>query len=53
MLSEEVEIKTKDSMLIILPTAKKTLEWYLEGYDDESDRYDWSGADEPMGREML
>ena len=52
-LNDEVEIKAKDNMLIIMPTAKKSLEWYLDGYEDEPDRYDWGSSDMPKGREML
>jgi len=52
-LNDEVEIKAKDNMLIIVPTAKKTLTWYLDGYDDELDRYDWGDSNEPKGRELL
>jgi len=33
--------------------SKKTLSWYLDGYDDEIDRYNWSNLDEPKGREIL
>ena len=44
-LNDEVEITAKDNMLIITPTAKKTLAWYLDGYEDELDRYDWGDAD--------
>ena len=52
-LNDEVEIMAKDNMLIIVPTAKKTLAWYLDGYDNETDRYDWGDSDEPKGRELL
>ena len=52
-LNDEVEIKARDNMLIIVPTVKKTLDWYLEGYEDEPDRYDWGELDAPKGREML
>ena len=52
-LNDKVEIKAKDGVLIIMPTAKKPLEWYLEGYDNEPDRYDWGASDEPKGRELL
>ena len=31
----------------------KTLEWYLEGYENELDRYDWGDSDEPKGRELI
>jgi len=52
-LSDEVEIIAKGNSLIIKPTSKKTIEWYLEGYDGESDRYDWGDLDEPKGRELI
>jgi antitoxin MazE len=51
-LDDEVEIIVRNNAIIIMPTNKKTLEWYLEGYEDEPDRYNW-GADEPKGRELL
>jgi len=50
-LNDEVEIKARDSMLIITPTAKKSLSWYLESYENDLDRYDWEI--EPKGRELL
>jgi len=52
-LNEEVEVKARDNMLIIVPAAKKPLAWYLDGYDDELDRYDWGDSDEPKGRELV
>ena len=52
-LNDEVEIKARDNMLIIMPTVKKGLDWYLDGYDNEPDRYDWGSSDEPRGRELL
>ena len=53
-LNDEVEIKVMDNKLIIIPTASKTLDWYLDSYDDdELDRYDWDPSDEPIGREIL
>ena len=52
-LDDEVEIKAKDNMLIIVPAAKKTLTWYLDSYEDEPDRYDWGSTDTPKGRELL
>ena len=52
-LNDQVEIKARDNMLIIVPANKKTLSWYLDGYDDEPDRYDWGTSDEPKGRELL
>jgi len=52
-LNDEVEIMARDNMLIIVPATKKTLAWYLNGYDNESDRYDWGSSDEPKGRELL
>ena len=56
-LNDTVEIKVQKNIFIIKPTAKTTakkkLDWYLEGYDDQSDRYDRGVSDEPMGRELL
>ena len=52
-LNDEVEIKARNNLIVIRPTARKTLEWYLEGYDGESDRYEWGNPDEPRGRELL
>jgi antitoxin MazE len=52
-LNDEVEIRTRKDTLVIKPTAKKTLAWYLDGYDSELDRYDWGNSDEPKGRELL
>ncbi|MCL2199318.1 MAG: AbrB/MazE/SpoVT family DNA-binding domain-containing protein [Defluviitaleaceae bacterium] len=52
-INDEVEIKAKDGMLLIIPTTKKSLAWYLESYDDDTDRYDWGNTDEPKGRELL
>jgi len=52
-LDDEVEIKARGNTLIISPTTKKTLSWYLDGYDNELDRYDWGNHDEPKGRELL
>ena len=52
-LNDKVEIRAKDNMLIITPATEKTLAWYLEGYENEPDRYDWGSLDEPKGRELL
>ena len=52
-LNDVVEVKSQNNILIIKPAAKKTLDWYLEGCDNESDRFDWGASDEPMGRELL
>ena len=52
-LNDEVEIIVLENMLLIKPAARKTLEWYLEGYDGVSDRYDWGDLDKPKGRELL
>ena len=51
-LNDEVEIVARDHMLIIMLIAKKNLAWYLDGYEDELDRYDWD-TDIPEGREVL
>jgi len=52
-LNDKVEISSRDNMIVIMPASKKTLAWYLDGYDGESDRYDWGNFDEPKGRELL
>jgi len=52
-LDDEVEIMARNNMLVIKSMAKKTLDWYLDDYDDEPDRYDWGDSDEPKGRELL
>ena len=52
-ITDEVEIKVHGNSLIIQPAAKKTLDWYLESYNCELDRYDWGALDEPKGREEL
>ena len=52
-INDEVEITTQNNIILIKPIVKKTLSWYLDGYDDEPDRYDWGGSDEPKGRELL
>ena len=52
-LNDKVEIKAKENMLIIIPTTEKTLDWYLDGYENEPDRYDWGSTGEPKGRELL
>ena len=50
---DEVEIKVMNNMLIITPTSQKTLEWYLDGYENDPDIYDWGSTDEPVGRELI
>ena len=52
-IADEVEIFAKGNSLVIKPVTKKTLEWYLDGYDGELDRYDWGDIDEPKGRELI
>ena len=52
-LNDAVEIIVRDNALVIMPAHKKTLEWYLAGYENEPDRYDWGGLDVPKGRELL
>ena len=52
-LNDEVDIIVRENTLVIRPTSKKTLDWYLDGYDGEPDRYDWGSSDEPKGRELL
>ncbi|MDR2590149.1 MAG: AbrB/MazE/SpoVT family DNA-binding domain-containing protein, partial [Oscillospiraceae bacterium] len=52
-VTDEVEIIAKKNLLIIKPMKSKTLDWYLEGYTGESNRYDWGDLDEPKGRELI
>jgi antitoxin MazE len=52
-LNDKVEIEAKKNILFIKPVTQKTLDWYLEGYDSEPDRYDWGDSDKPKGRELL
>ena len=52
-LNDQVDVVAKNNFIIIRSTAKKTLDWYLEGYDDDLDRYDWGDSDLPKGRELL
>ncbi|MDR2168433.1 MAG: hypothetical protein LBE35_11405 [Clostridiales bacterium] len=33
--------------------VKKSIDYYLEGYENEPDRYCWGDLDEPKGRELL
>ena len=55
-VNDSVEIIAKNNALLIKPAEKKSLNWYLESYEDyngENDRYDWGELDEPKGRELL
>ena len=52
-INDEVEINATGNSLIIKSAGKKDLNWYLEGYDNEPDRYDWGEVAEPKGREIL
>ncbi|MCL2376446.1 MAG: AbrB/MazE/SpoVT family DNA-binding domain-containing protein [Defluviitaleaceae bacterium] len=52
-IDDEVEIKVHNNAIIIKSTAKKSLDWYLDGYGDGDDRFDWEDLDEPKGRELL
>ena len=49
----ELEKQFKDEDDIVSVVVKKSLEWYLEGYEGVEDRYDWGDEDEPKGRELL
>jgi len=45
-LNDEVEIKVRNNTIIIMPVAKKNLDWYLESYDDselDKIRLGWFG----------
>ena len=52
-LNDNVAIVAKNNAIIIKLADKKTLSWYLEGYDNNNERYDWGETDEPKGRELL
>ena len=52
-LNDEVEIQVVDNKIVIFPTANKSLAWYLDGYENDSDRYDWGQSDAPKGRELI
>jgi len=52
-INDSVAIVTKNNSIIIKLANKKTLNWYLEGYDNQNDRYDWGDDGEPKGRELL
>ena len=52
-INDPVEVVAKNNFIIIKSAAKKTLDWYLDGYDGDLDRYDWGDSDLPKGRELL
>ena len=52
-VNDNVAIVAKNNAIIIKLANRKTLGWYLEGYDNKDDRYDWGETDEPEGRELL
>jgi antitoxin MazE len=52
-IDDNVSIIARNNTIMIKPTSKKTLEWYLEGYDSENERYDWGAFDKPKGRELF
>ena len=52
-INDAVEITARDNALVITPVNKKSLAWFLEGYKDEPDRYDWGESDDPKGRELI
>jgi antitoxin MazE len=52
-VDDDVEIIAKNNALLIRAAEKRTLDWYLEGYDGENERYDWGELDEPKGRELI
>jgi antitoxin MazE len=49
-LNDRVEIIAKDNSIIIKPTAKKTIEWYLRDYERPHADESWEQT-EPKGRE--
>lgn len=52
-VNDDVTVFVRNDTIQIKLANQKTLSWYLEGYDSESDRYDWGNLTEPKGREML
>jgi len=52
-VNDNVAIVAKNNAIIIKLANRKTLDWYLEGYDNKGDRYDWGEIDMPEGRELL
>ena len=52
-LGDEVDVSLRNNVIIIMPTQKKTLDWYLDGYEDKPDRYDWGSLEQPKGRELI
>jgi antitoxin MazE len=52
-VNDNVAIIAKNNAIIIKLADRKTLSWYLEGYDNDGDRYDWGETDRPEGRELL
>ncbi|MCL2349944.1 MAG: AbrB/MazE/SpoVT family DNA-binding domain-containing protein [Defluviitaleaceae bacterium] len=55
-VDDEVEVRVQNDSIIIMPVrhAKKTLDWYLESYEGDEDRFEWGdGEDCPRGRELL
>ena len=52
-VNDNVAIVTRNNAIIIKLANKKSLSWYLEGYDNKDDRYDWGEIDEAKGRELL
>jgi len=52
-INDKVEIISQKNVLIIKPEKQKSLSWYLEGYENETDRYDWGSSSEPKGRELI
>jgi antitoxin MazE len=50
-LNDEVEIIAKNNTLVIKPAKKKTIDWYLEGYERPEADESWEDI-EPKGREV-
>jgi len=52
-INDDVAIIAKNNAILIRLANRKTLDWYLEGYENEESRYDWGESDTPIGRELL
>ncbi|MCL1835499.1 MAG: AbrB/MazE/SpoVT family DNA-binding domain-containing protein [Oscillospiraceae bacterium] len=52
-VEDNVTITVENGVILVSPTGKKSLDWYLEGYEGENERYDWGETDAPKGRELL
>ena len=51
-VDDSVELIAQNKAILIKPSNSQSLSWYLAGYENELDRYEWAD-DEPKGRELL